>query len=155
MYIGLHIKYPLFLPDFNRAWIFLTDFRTFLKYKILWKSVQWEPRCFMRTDGQADFGNHRSKRIWLLNWKARERWSWPNVTWSPGICLDRLKKKKHTQKNKTSWQSPWRDLNRGPRQYDECPSSYRIIVWDNIKMNLIELGYQVFDGPVAGFSWWR
>ena len=27
MYIGLHVKYPLFLPDFNETLIFLTEFR--------------------------------------------------------------------------------------------------------------------------------
>jgi len=27
MYIGLHVKYPLFLSDFNENWIFSTDFR--------------------------------------------------------------------------------------------------------------------------------
>ena len=27
MYIGLHVKYPLFFSDFNETWIFLTDFR--------------------------------------------------------------------------------------------------------------------------------
>ena len=26
MYIGLHVKYPLFLSDFNETWIFSTDF---------------------------------------------------------------------------------------------------------------------------------
>jgi len=26
-YIDLHVKYPLFLSDFNETWIFLTDFR--------------------------------------------------------------------------------------------------------------------------------
>jgi len=31
MYIGLHVKYPLFLPDCNESWILLTD----LKKKIL------------------------------------------------------------------------------------------------------------------------
>jgi len=25
MYIGLHVKYPLFLSDFNKTWIFATD----------------------------------------------------------------------------------------------------------------------------------
>jgi hypothetical protein len=26
MYIGLHVKYPLFLSDFNETWICSTDF---------------------------------------------------------------------------------------------------------------------------------
>jgi len=26
MYIGVHVKYPLFLSDFYKTWIFSTDF---------------------------------------------------------------------------------------------------------------------------------
>jgi len=44
MYIGLHVKYLLFLSDFKGTLIFLTDFRNMLEY------VQWELSCSMRTD---------------------------------------------------------------------------------------------------------
>jgi hypothetical protein len=50
MLVGLHIKYPLLLSDFNESWIFSTDFREELKYQISWKFVQWESCCFLRTD---------------------------------------------------------------------------------------------------------
>jgi len=34
MYIGVHVKYLLFLSDFNKTWVFYTDFRKTLKYQI-------------------------------------------------------------------------------------------------------------------------
>jgi len=41
MYIGFHVKYPLFLSD-NETCIFWTDFRKILICKILWKYVRCE-----------------------------------------------------------------------------------------------------------------
>ena len=38
IYIGLNVKYPLFLPDFKETWIISTDFHKILNYKISWKS---------------------------------------------------------------------------------------------------------------------
>jgi hypothetical protein len=49
IYIGLHVKYPLFLSHFNETRVFLTYFRKTLKYQISWKSGKWEPSCYMRT----------------------------------------------------------------------------------------------------------
>ena len=46
-----HVKYPLFLSDFNATWIFTTDFLKNFKYQISLKSVQWEPR---QTDRRTD-----------------------------------------------------------------------------------------------------
>jgi hypothetical protein len=54
MYIGRHVKCPLFFSDFNDAWIFPTEFRKILKYEILLNSVQRELSCSIRKDGRTD-----------------------------------------------------------------------------------------------------
>jgi len=53
MYSALHVKHPLFLTDFKETRIFSKDFRKVHKHQISCRSVQWEPSCLMRTDGQT------------------------------------------------------------------------------------------------------
>ena len=57
MYIGLRVKYPLCLSDFNETWIFSAEFLKILKYQISWKSGQWGAELFhaaRRTDGHDE-----------------------------------------------------------------------------------------------------
>jgi len=42
------------LQDFNENLIFSADFRKILRYQFSRISVQWEPSCTTRTDGQTD-----------------------------------------------------------------------------------------------------
>ena len=63
MYIDLHLKYSLFFRDFNKTLIFSTDFRILLKYKISWKSIQWELSLSVRTDGQTDVHDEANSRL--------------------------------------------------------------------------------------------
>jgi hypothetical protein len=42
-FIGRHVKYPLFLSDFNKTSILRQMIRKTLKYQISWRSVEWEP----------------------------------------------------------------------------------------------------------------
>jgi hypothetical protein len=50
VYYGVDVEYTLFMSDFNETWLFWADFRNILKYKLSWKSVQWDPSSYMRTD---------------------------------------------------------------------------------------------------------
>jgi len=60
--LGLHVKYSLFLSDFNETWIFLTNFKKILKYQISRKSVEWQPSYF-HDDGQTDRHERGSSRF--------------------------------------------------------------------------------------------
>jgi len=42
------------VPDFIQIWIFSTDFSESPQYLISWKTVQWEPRRYMQTDGNKE-----------------------------------------------------------------------------------------------------
>ena len=61
MYVGLNVKYPLFLPGFNETWILSTNLEKY-SYQILWKSVQWEVSWF-HVDRQADMKQDATKLV--------------------------------------------------------------------------------------------
>ena len=84
MYIGLHVKCPLFLSHFNET-IFATDFRNIFKYNISWKSVQWEPSCSTRTGRQTcrNFANVPKKASVQLRQLCQ--YSFQQNTMQPGL----------------------------------------------------------------------
>ena len=66
MYISLHVKYTLFLSDFNANWIFSTDFRKILKTSNFMKIRPVRAELFhadRRTDGRTDRYNEANSRF--------------------------------------------------------------------------------------------
>jgi len=63
MYIGLHVKCLLFLPEFHESWTVSTYFRKILKYHISLKPFQWDLCFSMRTDRRLE-GGRTDREIW-------------------------------------------------------------------------------------------
>jgi hypothetical protein len=59
MLIGLHVKYPLFLPDLNESWIFWTDVPKTLRHQVSSTSVKSGPNYSMRKYRRTDRQCHR------------------------------------------------------------------------------------------------
>jgi hypothetical protein len=55
-YIGVHVKYPLFLSEFNESLLFLTGFREILKISNIMKIPPLGAELF-NADGRTDRHN--------------------------------------------------------------------------------------------------
>jgi len=52
--VDLHVKYLVFLSNFNQIWIFLTDFHESVNIKFHENLSGGSRAFYMRTDGQVD-----------------------------------------------------------------------------------------------------
>jgi len=64
MYIHFSVKYSFIPFNFNETCFSPTGFRKVLKYKLLWKILQWEPSCSMRTDGRTARHDEANSSFW-------------------------------------------------------------------------------------------
>ena len=62
-YVDLQVKFPIHLFGFNQIWNFSPDFRISLQDKISQKSIQWEPRWYMRIGRRADKEDDSNRRF--------------------------------------------------------------------------------------------
>jgi hypothetical protein len=51
-YLGLYVKIPIFLSGFKQIWNLSSDFHR-SPHQISRKYVQWEPRRYVRTEGEC------------------------------------------------------------------------------------------------------
>jgi hypothetical protein len=84
-------KVPVILVRLNKAWVFSANFRKIPKYQISWKSVQWEPRCSMWTDGRTGLTKiivafHNFEKA-SNNWFEREPKASKKPTFPPNFTL--------------------------------------------------------------------
>jgi len=62
-YIGLHVKYPLFLSDLKELEFSRQNFEKYSNIKFHKKSFQREPSGCMRTDGRTDRHDEANSRF--------------------------------------------------------------------------------------------
>ena len=94
-YLGLHVRSPIFLSNFNQISILSTDFHKHPQYQISQKCIQWQLHSYTQTVGQTDgYGEansffmqifksvYKMERIYAVMIKSKhlECTKWENLT---------------------------------------------------------------------------
>ena len=81
MFIGLNVKYPFVCHVFMKLEFSRKNFEKILKYETSWKSVQWEPSCFMRKGRRTrhDEANSRFSQFFAKTPKQLDRRNFPQA----------------------------------------------------------------------------
>jgi len=122
-------KAPVVIGGFNEATRFWTDFQKIIQ--ITWKSVQWEPSCYMVTDRQTDWLTDRMtdrQTDWLTDRMTDRQTDWQTdwltdrqTNWQTDKLTDR------PTDRLTDWQTDWQtdrltDWQTDRQTYDESNS---------------------------------
>ena len=102
MCIGLHVKYPLFLSDFNGTWIFWTGFRKILEIrfpKIRPGGGGWGPEIFSKRTDRRTVGHGEDDSLFWGNFSntlksgiRKALWTWTvEISWRPDIISNLLR----------------------------------------------------------------
>jgi hypothetical protein len=102
MFIGILVKYPLFLSNFNKIVIFSTYFLKILRYLISRKFASLEPSCSIETHGETDGQTDMTKPIVAFRnfSNARNKSDVLILNFYPFLCVT---KQKSGPADVTSW----------------------------------------------------
>ena len=92
-HLGHQVTFPAFVSDFDQIWSVWTDFNNSVQYRISRKSVELEPRWYMRKDRRTDMtevigsflrlNGNAPRTVWMLC----HLWSYLFITRPYGMTI--------------------------------------------------------------------
>lgn len=61
------------MPRSNKTWLFSPDFRKIITYKILWKSIQWQSSCSVRTDRRTGMWTDKTLTVAFRSFSKKKK----------------------------------------------------------------------------------